>query len=250
LNIIMGDIERVRVLVVGDSGVGKTSLTWLLSHDTALPNPSWTVGCSIEVKLHEFMEGTQQQKSFFVELWDVGGSHSQRNTRHVFFHTVHGIILVHDLANRKSCHNLGRWLAEVTRAESGSGKPVGESWDGNNISVTDIGEVQIPLLVVGTKADVMSERSIPTHMRRSDIAEELGTEEIHLNCNDPSSLAAGSSAATKLSRFFDKVIERQFFGRNGGTMNHQYDRRRTEKSPHLGAVYNDKRNPVILGGLG
>ena len=64
----MGDIERVRVLVVGDSGVGKTSLTWLLrsgesfdiekpihlkyfSHDTALPNPSWTVGCSIEVVL-------------------------------------------------------------------------------------------------------------------------------------------------------------------------------------------------------
>ena len=42
-------------------------------------------------------------------------------------------------------------------------------------------------------------------MFRSDIAEELGTEEIHLNCNDPSSLAAGSSAATKLSRFFDKV---------------------------------------------
>ena len=101
---------------------------------------------------------------------------------------------------------------------------MGESWDGNNISVTDIGEVQIPLLVVGTKADIMSERSIPTHMRRwctkqgisvvdlvfyltrSDIAEELGTEEIHLNCNDPSSLAAGSSAATKLSRFFDKVL--------------------------------------------
>ena len=70
---------------------------------------------SFQVKLHEFMEGTQQQKSFFVELWDVGGSHSQRNTRHVFFHTVHGIILVHDLANRKSCHNLGRWLAEVRK---------------------------------------------------------------------------------------------------------------------------------------
>jgi Rab-like protein 3 len=201
----MADMERVRVVVVGDSGVGKTSLTGLLSRGAALANPAWTVGCSIEVKLHDFLEGTQQQKSYFVELWDVGGSHSQRNTRHVFFHTVHGIILVHDLANRKSCLNLGRWLAEVTRAESGSGKLVGESWEGGNMSVTDIGEVAIPLLVVGTKADVMSERRIPTHVRRSDIAEEFGTEEIHLNCNDPSSLAAGSSAATKLSRFFDKV---------------------------------------------
>ena len=56
---------------------------------------------------------------------------------------------------------------QVTRAESGSGKPVGESWEGGNISVTDIGEVQIPLLVVGTKADVVSERNIPTHVRRS-----------------------------------------------------------------------------------
>lgn len=224
----MEEIERVRVLVVGDSGVGKTSLTALL-RGTVLPNPGWTVGCSIEVKLHEYMEGTQQQKCYFVELWDVGGSHSQRNTRHVFFHTVHGIILVHDLANRKSCLNLGRWLAEVTRAESGSGKPVAESWEGGNISVTDIGEVQIPLLVVGTKADVVSERNIPTHVRRSDIAEELGVEEIHLNSNDPGSLAAGTSAATKLSRFFDKVIERQYCGRGG----------------RRGSVTRDKRTPFM-----
>ena len=42
---------------------------------------------------------------------------------------------------RKSCHNLGNWLAEVTRAESGSGKPAAEAWDQANLSVTDIGEV-------------------------------------------------------------------------------------------------------------
>ena len=54
------------------------------------------------MKLHQYLEGTQHEKDYFVELWDVGGSHSQRNTRHVFMHTVHGVILVHDLANRKS----------------------------------------------------------------------------------------------------------------------------------------------------
>ena len=129
--------ERVPVLVVGDSGVGKTSLTSLIANGTCLSSPGWTVGCSVEVKLHQYLEGTQNEKEYFVELWDIGGSHSQRNTRHVFMHNVHGVILVHDLANRKSCLNLEKWLAEVMRAEAGATGYSG-AWDGDN---TDIGEV-------------------------------------------------------------------------------------------------------------
>ena len=48
------------------------------------------------------------------------------------------------------------------------------------------------------------------HNRRSDIAEELVTEEIHLNCIDKSSIRPGTTV-TKLSRFLDKVITRQFY---------------------------------------
>ena len=54
--------ERVRVLVVGDSGVGKTSLTSLIAHGQCLQSPGWTVGCSVEVKLHQYLEGTQYEK--------------------------------------------------------------------------------------------------------------------------------------------------------------------------------------------
>lgn len=234
----MGDnIDRVRVLVVGDSGVGKTSLAHLICQGSVLTQPGWTVGCSVEVKLHEYLEGTQGQKSFYVELWDVGGSHAQRNTRHVFYHTVHGIILVHDLANRKSCQNLGRWLAEVTRVESGTGKGWGGAWEGGSKSGSDIGAVNIPLLVIGTNVDRSGERGrLPTSQRRSDIAEEFGTEEIHVNCLDTGSLAAGSSAATKLTRFFDKVVERQFFTRERSRSSSvapyaAQERKRIEKTP-------------------
>ena len=66
-------------------------------------------------------------------------------------------------------------------------------------------QVSIPLLVVGTKVDEANGSRLPLHNRRSDIAEEFGTEEIHLNCNDRNSIGPGTSAATKLSRFFDKV---------------------------------------------
>jgi len=234
----MSDLDRVRVLVVGDSGVGKTALTHLICQGTVLSNPGWTVGCTVDMKLHEYLEGTANQKTFCVEAWDIGGSHSHRNTRHVFYNIVHGIILVHDLSNRKSCLNLNRWLAEVMNTEAGTGKfGTRTAWEeAGNISGTDIGEVDIPLLVVGTKMDAAREkRGLPTHQKRSDIAEEFGTEEIYVNTSDPSGLAAGTSAATKLTRFFDKVIERQFYsrGRKTSIPYNNIDRRRTDK---LGAV--------------
>ena len=202
---------------------------------------------------------TSIDQEYFVELWDIGGSHSQRNTRHVYMHVVHGIILVHDLTNRKSCLNLEKWLAEVMRAEAGSTMYSG-AWDGANNDVGEVciindidiniliiegcltfspnainilfikgclknillvtiktndmqfvklhtitWQVSIPLLVVGTKVDEANGSRLPLHNRRSDIAEEYATEEIHLNCNDKTSIGPGTSAATKLARFFDKV---------------------------------------------
>lgn len=71
-------------------GVGKSSLTHLIAHKTPINKPTWTLGCSVEVKLHEYEEGTPHQKTYFIELWDVGGSSNHRNTRHIFYLGVHG----------------------------------------------------------------------------------------------------------------------------------------------------------------
>ena len=51
----------------------------------------------------------------FSELFDIGGSHGHRNSRHVFYNNYQGIILVHDLTNRKSQQNLERWLREIVQ---------------------------------------------------------------------------------------------------------------------------------------
>lgn len=61
--------------------------------------------------------------------------------------------------------------------------------------------------------DLVSGGGLPVHQKRSFLAEEYLTEEIHLNCQDEKSLMAGSSALNKLSRFFDKVVEKQFYRR-------------------------------------
>lgn len=44
-------------------------------------------------------------------------------------------------------------------------------------------------------------------------ADQCQADEICLNSHDPRSLAAGTTDAVKLARFFDKVIERKFYAR-------------------------------------
>ncbi|XP_021931713.1 uncharacterized protein LOC110835623 isoform X6 [Zootermopsis nevadensis] len=148
-------------------------------NEQPISNPSWTVGCSVEVKLHEYKEGTPDQKTYFVELWDIGGSSSHRNTRSVFYNPTHGIILVHDLTNRKSQQNLQKWLAEVINKD-GSSKSRQTNFDDFDPEQF-VGLTQIPILVIGTKLDLSEEVRTHSHRRSSTIAEECSADEIFLH---------------------------------------------------------------------
>ncbi|XP_014242421.1 rab-like protein 3 [Cimex lectularius] len=205
----MAAIEKVKVLVLGDSGVGKSSLTHLIAHNEPISNPSWTVGCSVEVKLHEFREGTQYQKTYFIELWDVGGSSNHRKTRTTFYNGVHGLIFVHDLTNRKSQQNLKCWLSEVVNRDSYKAKQGFEEYDSEQCA----GSNMLPMIFIGTKLDLAGEKRVQGNMMGLDIAQEWGADKINLDNMDPRSLAPGSSSAVKLSRFFNKVIEMRYHKR-------------------------------------
>jgi len=212
---VMSNIDKVRIIVVGDSGVGKTSLVHLIANNEALTSPGWTIGCAVEVKLHEYKEGTPSQSTYFIELWDIGGSISHKNTRGVFYNPVHGVIMVYDLTNRKSHENLQRWILEILNKE---GKDVGKGGGELDFDPEQfLGSTQIPILVIATKADMMDDLQKKKNNKKIlSIAEQCGAEEICLNCHDPKSLAAGLSDSVKLGRFFDKVIERKFYTRDTG----------------------------------
>src|SRR5699024_608648 len=107
--------EKIKILVLGDSGVGKSSLVHLICHSKTVTSTQWTIGCSIDVKLHQYKEGTLQNKACYIEFWDVGGSRSHSIARKIFYTSYHGIILVQDLTNRKSEHNLKNWLGQALR---------------------------------------------------------------------------------------------------------------------------------------
>lgn len=206
----MSAIERVRIMVLGDSGVGKTSLVHLIAHNEPLKSPSWTVGCNVEVKLHEYKESTPEQTTYFVEFWDVGGSHNHRNTRHVFYNPCHGVILVHDLTNRKSEEHLNNWLEDLTNRDNNIGTSLNsvDEWDSENF----FGTVQLPMLLIGTKLDLIDDKKFG--IKTSRLAYQLGADEISLDSRQVRYVAAGTSNAVKLTRFYDKVIEKRSQCRN------------------------------------
>ena len=86
--------------MLGDSGVGKTSLVNLICNDTVIQNPPSTVGCYAEVKvlfpwklifltfrnqLFEYID-----KPYFIEFIEVGGKIRYENARSVFYTQVNG----------------------------------------------------------------------------------------------------------------------------------------------------------------
>ncbi|XP_074603093.1 rab-like protein 3 [Brevipalpus obovatus] len=218
--------DRIKVLVLGDSGVGKSCLVNLICQPHSSNRPSWTIGCSIEVFLHQFNEGTPNHRSCLIELWDVGGYKTHSLARSIFYDSYQGIILVHDLTNRKSYLNLRQWLGEVLTASDGTQMKEGRIAEEFDPEIF-IGK-NIPVLIVGTKKDLLSANAA-SRPRPTSLTEECGAFEIEINCLDSRAFAPGLTNCAEMTRFFDKVIERKY------TLS---DRMRSSSSS--GLLYNTK----------
>jgi Rab-like protein 3 len=203
--------KKVKILLLGETGVGKTSLAHVLCHGDVLSSPVWTVGCSVDIKIHDYGRSLNTSSSYFLELWDIGGSPTHASGRPVFYQQTNGIILVHDLTNRKSHGNLSKWLSEFHNSQS-RGQTTRtarglQSYDSRSDLEYDpesFVEQSLPLLVVGTKMDqIQQTKGLPTTNFQGAVC-------INVNATDARQFAIGSAQTIQFNKFFDKVIERRY----------------------------------------
>merc|ERR1740138_1961572 len=122
----------VKLLLIGDSGVGKSSLLLKFADDKFLPHISQTIGMDFKVKMLEL--GGRRVK---LQIWDTAGQERFHTITQQYYRNAMGIILVYDATSEESFGNIRRWAAQIAAhaAQGTSRLLVGNKADCENLAV-------------------------------------------------------------------------------------------------------------------
>lgn len=107
---MQGYAKELKVVLLGDSGVGKTSLISRYVHNSFSPSLQATTGAAFVLKVLN-ISGQQ----IALNIWDTAGQERFHSLARVFYRDAAIIILVYDITSRESFDALGRWVDEITK---------------------------------------------------------------------------------------------------------------------------------------
>lgn len=125
---------NIKVVLLGDMGVGKTSILMRFRDDKFSPTHIATIG--IECQTRKFR--SFRNNIFTIQLWDTVGQERFRSIGHSYIKTADIVLLCFDTTNKKSFDNLNGWLADIKK----------------------LGKDHIITMIVGLKIDQIRDRII------------------------------------------------------------------------------------------
>ncbi len=143
-----------KVLIVGDCGVGKSALMTRFADDCYHECYLSTIGVDFKIRTIELLEyidandphtvamvAATKNKVAKFQVWDTAGQEKFRNIVSCYYRGAHGVILAYDTTDEASLDNAVRqWLPEIRK---------------------QIASAQVPILLVGTKADLVDSKKVP-----------------------------------------------------------------------------------------
>jgi len=111
------DLPSLRILIVGDPGVGKSSLMYRFADDE-LPGEPLGLACKMKVDT-KFLRVDFGGKQARLQVWDVAGEERQRCIDDDFYGTAQGIIVLYDVTSQESFDNVrSTWLEDIKKYAS------------------------------------------------------------------------------------------------------------------------------------
>lgn len=108
----MGDggevLTTLKLLIIGESGVGKSSLLLRFTDDAFDPEQAATIGVDFKVKTVK-VNGDKVK----LAIWDTAGQERFRTLTPSYYRGGQGVIVVYDVTNRESFSKIENWLTEL-----------------------------------------------------------------------------------------------------------------------------------------
>jgi len=131
------DVSYVfKMIVLGDSGVGKTNIVKRYILDDFCLESKSTIGVeffSRNIRLNEEAEVK-------LQIWDTAGQERYRSITTGFYNGSRGALLVYDITKKESFENTNKWLSELRLN----------------------GEKDLTIVLVGNKCDLIDDRQVTT----------------------------------------------------------------------------------------
>lgn len=99
---------QIKLLMIGDSGVGKTCLLLRYANDSFSPTFITTIGIDFKIKTIEL-----DDKVIKLQIWDTAGQERFRTITTSYFRGAQGILLVYDVTDRGSFENIQNWVGQI-----------------------------------------------------------------------------------------------------------------------------------------
>uniref|UniRef100_A0A8C1PF66 Ras-related protein Rab-13 n=1 Tax=Cyprinus carpio TaxID=7962 RepID=A0A8C1PF66_CYPCA len=97
-----------KLLLIGDSGVGKTCLLFRFSEDAFNTTFISTIGIDFKIRTIELNE-----KKIKLQIWDTAGQERFRTITTAYYRGAMGIMLVYDITSEKSFENIKNWIRNI-----------------------------------------------------------------------------------------------------------------------------------------
>uniref|UniRef100_A0A8C1JSY4 Calcium release activated channel regulator 2A n=1 Tax=Cyprinus carpio TaxID=7962 RepID=A0A8C1JSY4_CYPCA len=129
-----GPDRLFKIVLVGNSSVGKTSLLRRFCDNCFQSGTCATVGIDYSVKTL-----TVDNSQVALQMWDTAGQERYRSITKQFFRKADGVVVVYDITNEQTFTAVRQWLVSV---EEGAGE-------------------DIPIMLLGNKTDLDGQREVP-----------------------------------------------------------------------------------------
>ncbi|GLT89842.1 hypothetical protein SLE2022_078060 [Rubroshorea leprosula] len=97
-----------KLLLIGDSGVGKTCLTLRFSGEPFQTSFLSTIGIDYKTKIIE-LDG----KRIKLQIWDTAGQERFLSLTRNYYAGARGILLVYDVTDESSFNNIRQWMEDI-----------------------------------------------------------------------------------------------------------------------------------------